>query len=79
MGLDVDEASRHLDEFTRVVQILGFDPFDGGQELTCDPGDRNLEDIDILLTDEVQQQVERPLEALDVDDEKVPPARGDSR
>ncbi len=71
LGLDVDEPGRHLDEFSGVVQILGFDPFDGGQELTGDPGDGDFEDIDVLLTDEVQQQVERPLKALDVDDEKV--------
>ena len=71
LGLDVDEPRRHLDELTGVVQILGLDPFDGRQELTCDPGNRDLEDIDVLLADEVQQQVERPLEALDVDDEKV--------
>ena len=51
--------------------MLGLDPFDGGEELTCDPGDGDFEDIDVLLTDEVQQQVERPLKTLDVDDKKV--------
>ena len=72
----MDEPGRHFDEFSGVVQILGFDPFDGGQELTGDPGDGDFEDIDVLLTDEVQQQVERPLKALDVDDEKVLPLEG---
>ena len=52
-------------------RILGLDPFDGDEKLTCDPGHRDLEDIDILLADEVQKQVERPLKTLDVDEEKV--------
>ncbi len=71
LRLDVDEPGRHLDECSGVVQILGLDSFDGGEELTCDPGDRDFEDIDVLLTDEVQQQIERPLKTLDVDDKKV--------
>jgi hypothetical protein len=67
----VDEPSRHLEEFSGVVQILGLDPLDRGQELAGDPGDGDFEDVDVLLADEMKQQVERPLKALDIDDEKV--------
>ncbi|SUZ67562.1 uncharacterized protein METZ01_LOCUS20416, partial [marine metagenome] len=67
----VDEPGCHLDEFSRIVQGLGIDFLDSGKKLACDPGDRNLEDVDVLLADEVQQQVERPLEVLDVNGKKV--------
>ena len=67
----MDEPGRHLEEFPRVVQILGLYSFNGRQELTGNPGNGDLKDIDVLLADEVQKQVERPLKTLDVDDEKV--------
>ncbi len=39
------------------------------QELVGDPRDRDVGDVDLLLAHQVQQQIERAGESLEVDDE----------
>ena len=57
-ALDMDEQRRHVNEFTRSIDVRSFEVFDVGQELGSDPGDGNVVDVDVLPADEVEQEVE---------------------
>ena len=47
---------------------------DGLEELVGDPRDRDLGDLELLLAQQVQQQVERAGERVELDDERRCPA-----
>ena len=53
------------------VELIGLDGLDRSEELVGDAGDRDVEDVDVLLPDQVQQQVQRPLEAVELDDQEL--------
>ena len=68
--IQVGKPSRHH-------QVVGgkFQPqparlFDEGQVLVRQRQNRNLREVDFLLTCQPQQQVERPFEPLDVDNKR---------
>ena len=42
---------------------------DGRQELIGDPRDRDVGDLELLLAEQMEQQVERPGESVELDDE----------
>jgi hypothetical protein len=76
LRLDADQHRRRFEEFAGPVQSESLDSLDRGEKLRRDLGDRNIEDVDILLADQVQQQVERALETLEFDDEGAFGERG---
>ena len=58
------------------VQVVGLDAADGLEELVRDLVDRDVEDVDVLRADQVQQQVQRSLESIDLDEEEALARRG---
>ena len=71
LSLDPDQAGRHLEKLARIVEVLGLDAHDGTEKLTGDQSDGDFENVDVLLPDQMEQQIQRPLESLDVDDQEV--------
>jgi hypothetical protein len=76
--LDAHEQCGNFQEFARPIEPQRLDTFDRRQELRRDLRDRNVEDVDVLLADQVQEQVERPLESLQLDDERAVGRAGDA-
>ena len=52
---------------------------DRAEELIGDPGDRNIGDLELFLAQQMQQQVERPGEGVELDDESGTRAQGGRR
>ena len=71
LRLEVGEPGRHHEIFGRDLQLAGLHAVQIGQELLGQRQDRDLGEIDLVGAGEVQQQVERPLEPVQVDDEGV--------
>ncbi len=72
LRLDAHERRGHLQELAGPLQAqVPLDSLDRRDELTRDLRDRDVEDVDVLRADQVEQQVERALERLEVDDELV--------
>src|SRR5690606_2709978 len=69
LRLDPDQRRGHLEELARTVEPEPLDPLDRLEELLGDAGDRDVEDVDVLFPDQVEQQVERTLEPLELHDE----------
>ena len=60
--LDVDERRRHHQELPRHVQVEVLHQVDVVEVLLRDDRDRDVVDVHLVLLDEVQQQIQRPLE-----------------
>ena len=54
-ALDMDEGGRHVDELGGELNVELGGPLDVFEVLLGDAGDGNVVDVDLLLTDEVQQ------------------------
>jgi hypothetical protein len=65
--LDVNQSRRHHQEFARDVEIQLLHHVNCLQVLRSNQRDGNVVDIDVVLFDEVQQQIERPLEVIELD------------
>ena len=61
--LDLDQHRRHQQVFRRQIKLICLHLGNIVQILLGNLHHRNIKDIDILLADEVQQQIQRPLEA----------------
>ena len=70
LRLDADQQCGHLEELARAVQPEAAYVAHGEQKLLCDLRDRDIEDVDVLLADQMQQQLDRAGETLQLD-EKV--------
>ena len=77
VGLRQQQARLEIGEPRRHHEIVGgeLEPqsprlLDEGEILVGERQDRNLREIDLLLAREREQQIERALEALDVDDQR---------
>ena len=70
-GLDVNQRRRHDQELARHVQVELLHELNRVQVLRGDERDRDVVDADLVLPDEVQQQVERPLEVIEPDGDRV--------
>src|SRR5437667_1705 len=66
LRLDAQQPRRHLEIVGRLVQPQFADH---REELIRDPRDREVGDVELVLVDQVQQQVERTRELLELDDE----------
>ena len=71
LGLDVDEGGRHHHELARHVQVQLLHQVQVLHVLARDGRDGDVVDVDLVLADEVQQQVERPLEHREQDARRV--------
>ena len=60
-GLDVDERRGHVDELGAQFDVELEGPLHVLQVLGGDGGDGDVVDVDLLLADQVQQQIKRPL------------------
>jgi hypothetical protein len=65
LRLDAQEPRRHLEVFGGLVDRHRLD---ARQELFGDAGDRDVVDVDPLVTDQREQEVQRALEMLELDD-----------
>jgi hypothetical protein len=71
LRLDVDEGGRHDDELAGDVEVQLLHHLESLEILLRDERDRDVVDADLVLLDEVQQQIERALERLQLDRERV--------
>ena len=71
LRLDADQRRGHLEELARAFELVGSDPLDRGQELLGNPGDGDVEDVHVLLPDQVQEEVERTLEAVQLHHQEI--------
>ena len=69
--LDLDQHSGHRQILGREFEIRLADLVDVAQVLPREPRHRDVEDVEVLLPDQVEQQVERPLEGLEEDLERI--------
>src|SRR5690606_26834162 len=76
LRLDADQRRRHLEELAGAIEAQALDALDRAEELFRDARDRDVEDVDVLLANQVEQQIERALEPLELHDEA---AFGDRR
>ena len=66
-GFDLDEQRGRVDEVRRRVQVDVLQHAHCLQKLVCDPGDRDVVDVDLVPPDEEEQEVERPFELVELD------------
>ena len=66
LHLDAQQSRRHLEIFGCLAETQRVD---AKEELLADARDGNVRDLDLLFADEREQQVERPREVLQLDDE----------
>ena len=59
--LDVDQRRGHVDELGAQLDIHLGGALDVFEILSGDLSDRDVVDVDLLLADQVQQQIERPI------------------
>ncbi len=69
--LDVDEGRRHHEELSRDVEIQLLHQRDEAEVLLGDERDGDVVDVHLVLANEVDQQVERPLERIELDPVRV--------
>jgi hypothetical protein len=75
----MSSSSSYDDELAGVVQVEHIDEFDVLEVLRGDLRDRNVVDIQFIALDQVEQEVEWPLEVLQLDEQGVlagPGSRG---
>ena len=70
LRLDAQQARRHLEV---VGGLVDPERPDAHQELLGDARDRDVVDVDLLVANQREQQIERPRELLQLDDEVVHP------
>ena len=61
---DLDQHGRHQQVFGRQLQIALPDFFNIGQVLARDASHRNVEDVEVLLSNQIEQQIQRAFESL---------------
>src|SRR5688572_7456962 len=76
LRLDAQQARGHLEVLGRLIDRHGLD---ARQELFGDACDGDVVDVDALIPDQGQQQVERPLELLQLDDKRFADMCGSCR
>ena len=66
--LEVEQGGRHHQEVARLVQVERVGPGpDVADELVGDLGQGDLGDVQLVLGDQPEEQIERPLEDVEVD------------
>ena len=67
----MDQRRRHDEELARDVEVELLHQLDRRKVLLRDQRDWNVMDAHLVLSDEVQQQIERSLEHLELDGKRV--------
>jgi hypothetical protein len=70
-ALDLDEHRRHQQVLAGQLEVVLADLVDVGQVLARHAGQRDVEDVEVLLADQVQQQVQRAFEGLEEDLQRI--------
>src|SRR5262249_12936286 len=65
--LDFDERACHLQKIAHAVDVELLQDGQVLQKLLCDRGDRNVDDFHLRLTHQVQEQVQRTAENVQID------------
>src|SRR5512141_64893 len=76
LRLDVDEGGGHHQELARDLEVQRLQHVEVGEVLLGDPGDGDVVDVELLLADQVQQDVEGPLEDVETQRDVADGARG---
>ena len=63
----MDQRRRHHQELTGDVEIQVLHQLDVVEVLLGDQRDRDVVDVHLVLANEVQEQIERPLEGVELD------------
>ena len=69
--LDFDEHGRHQQVFAGKLKIAGADLIDVRKILPGHLSHRNVEDVEVLFANQVEQQIQRSLEGLKKDLERI--------
>ena len=69
--LQVDERRGHHQEFAGDIEVQLLHELDHVEVLRGDERDRNVVDVDLVLLDEVQQQIQRSLEVVEADSDRI--------
>ena len=69
LRLDVRERRRHQQVLSRDVEVEVLHHAEVREVPVGDEGDGEVEDLELVLLNQVQEQVERPLEGRQIDDE----------
>ena len=77
LGLDPDQGRGQFQEFTRALELIRTYALDSRQELIRYTRYGDMEYVDVLLANQVEKQVQRPLEPIELDHEKI--IAGDER
>src|SRR5262249_32034118 len=64
--LDLHERRRHHQILARQVEVQLLEEAKVGEILVCDQRDRNVVNVDLVLLDQVQQEIERPFEDVEL-------------
>ena len=67
LRLEPDQSAGHVEVIGRLVEAQLVD---GAQKLIGDTGDRDVGDLDLLFAKQVEQEVERAGEGVELDDER---------
>src|SRR5690606_36674672 len=70
-GLYRDKQSRHKQIFARQLEILIPDLLDVGQILLRYLGHGNIQHVEVLLANQIQKQIQRPLKRLEKNLESI--------
>ena len=63
----MDQGRGHEDELRADIEIHLARLIEISQILRSDGGDRDVADVDLLLADQIQQQIERPVVVIEMD------------
>src|SRR5690606_22125259 len=70
-GLDLDEQGRHEQVFAGQLKVVAPDLLHIRQVLTRDVRHRDVQHVEVLLTDQVKQEVERAFEGFEKDLQRI--------
>ena len=72
LGLDVDQRRGQLQELAGAIELQTVEAVGQGLvELPGDGGDRNVEDVDVLRPNEVQEEIQGPLKAVELHQKRL--------
>ena len=70
LRLDPDQRRRHLEELPRPFQRHAVEsPLDRSKKLSGDVCDGDVQDVDVLRSNQVKQEIQWPLETVQLHDE----------
>src|SRR6185295_16031742 len=71
LRLDVNQRRRHDEELARDIEIQLLHQMDRVEVLSRDERDGDVANLQLVLLDEMEKQIERPLEVFELDGKRV--------